>query len=713
MSRQTNKARGDAIEKILQLIEQQTFLCSSDYDDLVLINSINNRMLALDARTTESYFDILQNNQTEVNELGREIVANDKRLDYDQLYHALFQNSFDGIILYDIESKSIIDSNHATSVILGYSRRELENLHFTDIIYSEEQDWEMLRLILNIIRQIEMGSEFNFNHAFKRKSGEIFPINVSLLPVISRNKKHVLFVLRDLKEIVDKERQIRESNEGFQSIFQMNPLGISVANMDNVIVEINQSCADILGYEVDELVGMSFSELYPKNYSLENKYKVEQLIQGDIDVIELEKQYVRKTGEIIMCHIWVNILHRNNEQFFITCIQDITEQHQLNLQTKEREERYSTLFNKSLEGIVVLDFQKNEAIDVNPSAEKLFGSNRENLLASSMPQQSPEYQKNGRKSLDILKEKLTQFRNEEKEISFEWQFIRSNTGELFDAIVTFSPITLNGIQSAVMFVNDLTEQKKAEKKISQQLKELDKKNKQLKHYIHSNLELESFAYVASHDLKTPLRSIGSFTQLLDRRYSHLFDDDAKDYMDFIMTNVKSMSSLIQDLLSYSRVNTKELDVEDINLNILVADLIEIHNIPEHQDVEFLVDELPMTIMGNRTKLKQIFQNLVSNAIKFKTKTDIPKIEINYQDNGEYHQFEVRDNGIGIEDEFKEKIFLVFQRLHTKVEYEGSGIGLAICKKIVEQHQGEIWVESEFGKGSSFIFSIKKELDKLA
>jgi len=173
-----------------------------------------------------------------------------------------------------------------------------------------------------------------------------------------------------------------------------------------------------------------------------------------------------------------------------------------------------------------------------------------------------------------------------------------------------------------------------------------------------------------------------------------------------------MDLLIHDLLSYSRVNTKELDVREINLNDLVLDLADSFKIPENGNLDIQIDDLPSSIMGNKTKLKQVFQNLLSNAIKFNRKEVDSLIKIICKDLGDAYSFSIVDNGIGIEKEYMERIFLVFQRLHTKVEYEGSGIGLAICKKIVEQHGGEIWLKSEFGKGSTFYFTIKKDLTKL-
>ncbi|MGK0388191.1 MAG: PAS domain S-box-containing protein [Maribacter sp.] len=514
------------------------------------------------------------------------------------------------------------------------------------------------------------------------------------------------------REIVLQDKE--HDKIGFRSVFKLNPLGIAITSLGNTIIDVNDAFVKLFGYTENELLGRNFSQLYSSVGADPNILQLNQLMNNEIGVLKINKQYQKKDGTLFMARVWASIFEENGDKLMLSCYQDISEQYEQELETKEREERYRTLFNNSREGIVVIDFSSSVAIDVNPMAIELFGSSRENLLISSMPDQSPEFQPDGQLSSEKISRILAKFKEELTEVSFEWQFKKNDTGTIFDAIVTFAPISLKGEYAAVMFMNDLTERKKAEKKIEQQIKELDKKNKELKHYINSNLELESFAYVASHDLKQPLRSISSFTQLLKRRYQHLFDERAEEYMNFIITNVNNMNELIKDLLDYSRVNTKELDVDEIDMNSLLLDLVDMyHHLPENKGLIFDIQKLPSEFVGNYTKLKQVFQNLINNAIKFQIKGTPPKIEITCEDLVDKYQISIKDNGIGIEQKYMEKIFLVFQRLHTKIEYEGSGIGLAICKKIVEQHGGDIWVESELGKGSTFSFTLKKGLEKLA
>jgi len=224
---------------------------------------------------------------------------------------------------------------------------------------------------------------------------------------------------------------------------------------------------------------------------------------------------------------------------------------------------------------------------------------------------------------------------------------------------------------------------------------------------HSNEELKQFAYISSHDLQEPLRTIASFTQLLERRYKGKFDSDADEFMDFIVEAAIRMKEQIEGLLEYSRVETKggELDPVDTN-EILKQTIQRLDTFIKESNAEITYDELPI-VMGDGEQLQRVFQNLISNAIRFRKCEEPLKIHISAiksEDENEY-VFSVADNGIGIEEQYSERIFTIFQRLHTRDVYHGTGMGLSIVKRVIERHSGRVWVESEFGDGSTFYFTI--------
>ncbi|MGG6296731.1 sensor histidine kinase [Leptolyngbya sp. AN02str] len=246
----------------------------------------------------------------------------------------------------------------------------------------------------------------------------------------------------------------------------------------------------------------------------------------------------------------------------------------------------------------------------------------------------------------------------------------------------------------------------AELALSQANQQLATLNKTL---VDSNQDLEQFAYVASHDLQEPLRAVAGYTQLLTKEYGDRFDSTAQLYTTYIVDGAKRMQQLIQDLLTYSRIGSKDLNLSLVNMNELVALVQQNLEVAiAESDATITSDTLP-TIVGDRSQLLQLLQNLISNAIKFRAEHP-PHIHILVSGNAYQWQFGVQDNGIGIKSQYLERIFEIFKRLHTRTEYSGTGIGLAICKKIVNRHGGSIWAESTPDVGTTIHFTIPAQLD---
>lgn len=235
-------------------------------------------------------------------------------------------------------------------------------------------------------------------------------------------------------------------------------------------------------------------------------------------------------------------------------------------------------------------------------------------------------------------------------------------------------------------------------------------NHQLK---NANGELEQFAYLASHDLKAPLRTIGSYASLIKRRYRDLLDDDGKTFLQFITGDVKHMNALLEDILAYSNVDKNSAGMEHVDLNEKIhLALRMLDSTIREKDAKVEMEPLPV-VNGHATQLFQVFQNLIDNALKFIPEDRQPHIKIGVEEMTDKYQFCISDNGIGIDPEEQEKVFTLFKRLHSKDEYRGTGIGLAICKKIVEKHGGTIWVESDGKTGTTFFFTIKKMEQEVA
>lgn len=238
-------------------------------------------------------------------------------------------------------------------------------------------------------------------------------------------------------------------------------------------------------------------------------------------------------------------------------------------------------------------------------------------------------------------------------------------------------------------------------------KEIIAKNRQLATYTK---ELEQFTYIASHDLKEPLRNISGFARILDRRYRNILDENGQQYLAFIMTGVTQMTDLLKDLLQYSEVKRlKKEDLKWVDLNDLIADIRGgLNGQLSKNNGQLIFEKLPL-IYSNTFQMTQLFKNLITNGFKFQKNDKIPLVEVTSHQNHDFWEFEVRDNGIGIDECYHDKIFEMFKRLHNRKEFEGTGMGLAICKQIVEQHGGQIRVASKKGDGTSFIFRFPKDI----
>jgi PAS domain S-box-containing protein len=354
-----------------------------------------------------------------------------------------------------------------------------------------------------------------------------------------------------------------------------------------------------------------------------------------------------------------------------------------NLEQQER--RYRQMFTEHSTIQLLIDPETGAIVQANPAAAKFYGYpveslQRLNLMQINMllPEQNMDWMKEARSRTSdhfIFQQRLA-------------------SGAVRDVEAHAAPIQVSGRDLLYTIIHDITERKRIEKELAQANEDLKR----------SNANLQRFAYVVSHDLQEPLRTIGSFTQLLAKRYRGKLDTDADEFIGFIVDGLDRMQQLITALLEYSRVgsrnttviltNTEEsLDQALSNLEIRIA---ENHALITHSP-------LPK-VMVDSTQMTQLFQNLITNAIKFRSDLS-PHVHIQAEQHGEEWIFSIHDNGIGFEPKYAERIFELFQRLHTQQEYSGTGIGLAICKRIVERHGGKMWAESQKGQGATFYFTM--------
>ena len=350
------------------------------------------------------------------------------------------------------------------------------------------------------------------------------------------------------------------------------------------------------------------------------------------------------------------------------------------------------IMNAALDAIICID-TKSIITFWNPQAEKIFGWKEEevkglSLSATIIPGQYRSWHETG------LNNYLQTGKGPMLNILFEITAL-NRSGKEFPIELTILPIKQPGSSFFCAFIRDITERKKAEQQQQLYAEELKQKN----------IELEQFTYVASHDLQEPLRTVSSFVELLLRQSKEPVDENAARYINYIKDASERMRKLVMDLLDYSRLG-RERKLEQTNCNLAIKEVLsDLSESIRESGAIMHVGHLP-TITAYPTEIKQLFQNLLSNSLKFRKKEEAPVIRVSAYKLTQYWQFSIEDNGIGIEKKYWSRIFVIFQRLHTKSEYEGTGIGLAHCKKIAELHEGKVWVDSVPVKGSTFHFTVK-------
>ena len=498
-----------------------------------------------------------------------------------------------------------------------------------------------------------------------------------------------LSVQRDSSRRGLAEEALRESEERYRmlldgvqnyAIFMMDPRG--------QIVSWNAGAERIKGYTGDQIIGRNFSCFFlPEDIERGRPEQILRMIAAS-GRHEEQLMRVRRDGTRYLASVTLTALRdaAGNMRGIAEIshdLSDITER-------KQTEEKYRTLFNSIDEGYCTIEVLFDESdkpidyrfLELNPSFVKQTGI--QNALGKRIREIAPLHE-------EYWFEIYGKIALTGEPARFE--HFAAQLHRWFD-VYAFRVGTPREGKVSVLF-RDITARKEAEALLLQKVEELNRSNK----------ELGQFAYVASHDLQEPLRMVASYTQLLSRRYKGKLDSDADEFIAFAADGASRMQRLIQDLLTYSRVGTKEKDLRDTSSEeTLQQALVNLRGAIEESGAMVTHDPLP-TVLADEMQLIQLFQNLVGNAIKYQN-PGVPRVHISAAKNGgEKWIFSVQDNGLGIDSQYFERIFGMFQRLHKREEFSGTGIGLAICKKIVERHGGSISVESQPGEGSTFRFAL--------
>ena len=623
------------------------------------------------------------------------------RASQDQLKNVIFGAKL-GTWDWDI-TEGIVVFNEFWAKMLGYEQKELlpKLETFTSLIHPDDASLVWTKLMEHVNQKTEF---FDLEFRMKTKSGGWKWIHDRGRVVAwDKNNKplRATGTHMDITEKKEAEILLRDSEALFRSLYENSALGIVFADKDAKFIKVNTKFCELLGYSELELVGKKFNKFtHPEDAEMQMNMALETVEKKE-QSFHLEKRYIHKNGSIVWASIAMSFIFDQSQNFkyLIGIIEDITDKRKAISALKESEALQKAVLNS----LPDLKFHLNK----NGQLINYYASGEEeddafipayDLLGRNLSDIYPEYVTKG-----ILYNVNRAIENREVQ-SFEFVVPINNSIHYYEARIG----AINE-EEVIAIIRNISARKKAQQSVQENIRELDIKNRQLQRYIDSNMELENFAYIASHDLREPVRTMRTFAQFLKKRHSQNLDESAKQYLEFIIDGSNHMNQLIQDLLTYSRVNSQKHTIEEVILTDILKEIKEnLGDTITTSKVEISTLNLPIRIKVNPTKIKQLFQNLITNAIKFRKANLTPHIEISAQDIGSHWQFAVADNGIGINPDFHDQIFLLFKKLHSKKEYQGTGLGLAICKKVVEHHQGEIWIESNVDEGATFYFTISKE-----
>lgn len=535
------------------------------------------------------------------------------------------------------------------------------------------------------------------------KTGELRWREVSSSP-IRDNKGNItgaIAIARDVTERKRTERALIESEDRFAKAFMSSPAALAITKFtDGTYIDVNNSVLAMIGYSRDEMIGHTPGEL-GVYYNTNEREDLLRTLMTEGSVINREIKFWSKERKIIDSILSMEIVESRGEKLILSSFIDITERKKADKKLRESEERFRALSETSPLGVGVSS-SEGVILYTNPSYERILGYDPGEIIGmkSSDLYWNPEERETW---LNFMKDKGLvrdyEIRLKKKDGTPVW--ISINTSPFIYGSKPAVMGTIQDISSRKRFEEELKRNNEIlEERIRERTENLQMLNEAL---AKSNKELENFAYIASHDLQEPLRMVSSFTQLLEKQYGDKLDDTAKEYIGFAVDGAKRMYELINGLLAYSRITRKEELFTKVDLNKVIEEVkYNLELVITERNCLIESDNLPV-VNADKTQMLQLFQNLISNGIKFSPED--PHISITVRKEESEYLISVKDHGIGIESQYFARIFQIFQRLHQRDRFEGTGIGLSICKKIVENHKGRIWVESEPGNGSVFHFSL--------
>ncbi len=571
------------------------------------------------------------------------------------------------------------------------------------------------KIIALVTQAISTGGEWDENLIIVTAKGNEKWVRARGAAEILNDKAIRLYgTFQDIDEEKRREIKLAQSEQQFKQTFEYAAIGMAIVGMQGTWIRVNKSLCNIIGYTEAELLQLTFQDItHPED--LESDLSLlNELIAGTRENYQMEKRYFHKNGTIVWVVLAVSMVKKQSGDplHFVSQINDITKQKIAQQSVIENHEKLVGILNAT-EQVAIIGTTTNGLITTfNKGAENLLGYAANEIVYLQTPaiiHKPEEIIARGNELSTLLNKDVqgfdvfTEYAKHGQFENREWTYVRKDGSEFpVQLAVTAQRNDAGEISGYLGVATDITKLKNAETQLIEINQVMEAINRQL---LQKNKELEQFAYVAAHDLQEPLRMISSFLSLIEQKYKHQLDDKGKQYIKYTIDGALRMRNIITDILDFSKagiVNNIELHLNDMVARIIT----DFKSNTNYHAAEINMDNLP-TICADETAMQQLFVNLIGNALKYQPAGNKPAIKISVNDMQDKWLFKIADNGIGIDEQYYEKVFAIFKRLHGKSDYSGTGIGLATCKKIITIYNGDIWIEPNQPVGSIFCFTLTK------
>ena len=633
--------------------------------------------------------------------------------------HDLFAN------LFEFNPAALAISRLSDAKIINVNESLLRLLDFSDKAEILGKTAESLNLMDDpeqrneIIRQLKENKKvMNTEGRLLTRTGNVKWTSLSLLLVNLNDEPCLMAVMIDITErkiaedklrsinaeledlITERSKRMLETELEYHSVIEQATDSIFISDSKGKYIDVNPSACALLGYTKEEFLEMTTQDVLQPEEARLNPPKFTELLNGK--KILSKRKLIRKDGSIVPVEINARML---TDGRMLGMVRDITERQReeeaiqsMNAaleekvtertaelerkvrELKESEDKFEKAFKASAAGITITRLSDSKYTEVNDAFLQMIGCSREEVLYHSSTELGLIVDIKQRD--EVLKALIRDGSFKHMEMT-----IKRRSGELVEILSSIETIQHGGEKFAINIISDITELKRAQQKLEA-----------------ANGELEAFTYSVSHDLRAPLRAIIGYSEILKEDFAPVLNDEGKKQLNRIQSNASKMGRLIDDLLAFSKLGKQELAKAQIPTNAMVEKNLHDVVASTQTNAEIIVDALAPSF-GDLSMLNQVWQNLISNAIKYSSKKENPVIHIGSFPEGQEVVFYVRDNGAGFNMDYVHKLFGVFQRLHKATEFEGTGVGLALTKRIVDKHGGRIWAEGKDGEGATFFFSL--------